>query len=933
MQRLYALLFLLLPALAFAQKATTIKGRVTDTLTKKGLSYATVSLVHAKDSTLMAFTRADSNGVFLLKGVDKGSYLLSASYVGFLPVWQPVQVNNTTTPIELGDVAMTDVNNTSVTVVAKRPPVVMNGDTLEFNTENFKTQPNAVVEDLLKKLPGVTVDADGTVRVNGQRVNRVYVNGREFFTGDPKMATKNLDADAVDKVQVYDKKSDRADFTGIDDGSGSPAINLKLKKDRDHATFGKLNGGAGNNRRYDAQTNINRFNGNEQLSLIGMANNINKQGFSMGDVLNFTGELARGMRNGGGISVKVSSGDDGIGLPVTGMGPNQQGIATTYAGGLNYNNLWNNKTDLNSNALFSDVRLVNDRNTQRQYLLPGNNYNYTSTGSTVKEASQQRFNLTLDQKIDSFTSFKLTPSLTWQQQKNQSNTRYVSESLDNVKLNDGYNNTFTKATGYNLRNDMILRHKFRKKGRTLSFSGELAYNNSQQDGTLETRNNFYQPGGNPFNNLNQTNSTDANTTNYGGNVTYTEPAGKKALIEINAFYNSTKGSSDKKTFDYNSADNKYTPNIYLTNAFENTYRYGGGGLGYRANYSKFNYGAGAAWQQARLISTNTTAGNTIKQTFTDVLPYASFQYKIHSTSNVRLSYSTSTQQPSTQQLQPLLNVSDPLNIVTGNPDLKRSYSHNISLNYLAADMATRKNFFAFIAASVTQSAIVYADSISATGARKSMPVNANGNMFLFGNASYGFAVRKLQSRFDVSLGANYNKNMAFINGAANRMQNLSINPGISWSYAIDNVIDVRTSATLRISKATYSLQPQLNTNYLTQEYGTEMTNYLPWGLVLNNNFTYTVNTGRADGFNTKIPFYNASVAKGFLKNKRAEIKLTVFDVLGKNVGINRSTSQSYIEDTRYTVLQRYFLCSFTFNLHKSGSAARGPQVQVKTFGN
>lgn len=481
MPRLFTLLCLLLPAMAMAQKPVTLQGRVTDTLTKKGLSYATVSLVHAKDSTLVGFTRADSNGVFTMKNIHKGEYLISASYVGFLPVWQPLSVNGLQ-DISQVELAMTDVNNSSVTVVSKRPPVVMNGDTLEFNSENFKTKPNAVVEDLLKKLPGVTVDADGTIRVNGQRVNRVYVNGREFFTGDPKMATRNLDADAVDKVQVYDKKSDRAEFTGIDDGSGAPAINLKLKKDRDHATFGKVNGGAGNNKRYDAQTNINRFNGNEQISLIGMANNINKQGFSMSDVLNFTGELARGMRNGGGITVRVSNGDDGIGLPVTGMGPNQQGIATTYAGGINYNNLWNNKTDLNSNALFSDIHLVNDRNTQRQYVLPGNSYNYTSTGSSIRDVNQQRFNLTLDQKIDSFTSFKMTPSLAWQQQKNESRTRYASESLDNTKLNDGYNNSFSKSTGYNLRNDMILRHKFRKKGRTLSFTGEITYNNSQQNG-------------------------------------------------------------------------------------------------------------------------------------------------------------------------------------------------------------------------------------------------------------------------------------------------------------------------------------------------------------------------------------------------------------------------------------------------------------------
>jgi len=216
---------------SFAQnKQAFIHGLVYDTASKKGLAYATVSIVGIKDSTLISFTRADSSGKFVLKNISKGSYLLSASYVGFVPVWQDISVKDGES-LSLGNINLTDLKNASaVTVIAKRAPVVMNNDTLEFNTENFKTQPNAVVEDLLKKLPGVTVDGDGTVKVNGQKINRVLVNGKEFFTGDPKLATKNLDADAVDKVQVFDKKTDRAEFTGVDDGLSEKAINLKLKK-------------------------------------------------------------------------------------------------------------------------------------------------------------------------------------------------------------------------------------------------------------------------------------------------------------------------------------------------------------------------------------------------------------------------------------------------------------------------------------------------------------------------------------------------------------------------------------------------------------------------------------------------------------------------------------------------------------------------------
>jgi hypothetical protein len=928
---IYFLLFI--PAILIAQKNTSIKGVVFDTASKKGLSFATVSLVNAKDSTLINFTRADSAGAFVLKQVSKGNYLLSTSYVGFAPVWKGITVSDET-ELNVGKVMMTDLANSSaVTVQAKRPPVVINGDTLEFNSENFKTQPNAVVEDLLKRLPGVTVDADGTVRVNGQRVNRVFVNGKDFFNGDPKMATKNLDADAVDKVQVFDKKSDRSEFTGIDDGNSQKAINLKLKKDRDNAVFGKVAAGAGNNERYDAQTNLNKFKGDKQISLIGMGNNINKQGFSMSDILNFSGELRNGMRNGGGMVIRTQSDDQG-GLPITGLGQNQQGIATTIAGGLNYNNNFKKKTDINASITASDVDLKTDRSTERQYVTPGNNFNYAAASNSNKKVQQQRLNMSIDHKIDSFTSLKITPVLTLQQQRNKNYTSSNSVTTTKQLLNDGYNNSTTKSDGFNLTNDILFRKKFRKKGRTISFSGNMNLNNSDQTGTLNTKNTFYTAGLPAKDSLlNQINSTDANTNSFGGNITYTEPVDKRSLVEFSGFYNSTIGKSDRKTFDYNSNSGKHDMlNTLLSNSFESNYNYTGGSVNYRTNRKKVSIDVGASLQLAELTSKNISNNNTIQQSFTDVLPNANIQYKFSNYKNLSLNYTTSTQQPSTAQLQPLQNVADLLNVYEGNPDLKRSYSHNINLNFFTADPATRQNFFAFAAFGITQNAIVNADVFSGNGARKSSPINVNGTTFLFGNINYGFPIKKLKLRADVSVGLNATKNFGIINGQTNTINNTAINPSIALSYFKDNTIDIQASANLRFNKATYSLQQQLNSNFLTQIYSTEITNYLPLGLVLNNNLNYTINSGRADGFNTEVPFWNASLAKGFLKNKRMEAKIAVFDILNRNVGVSRNANQNYIEDVRYNVLQRYLLLTFTYRLHKA-AASSGLGVVIRTFGN
>jgi hypothetical protein len=929
------LLILSLPFLAQAQKTpATVKGTVFDTLSKKGLAYATVSVVDAKDSTLVSFARADSLGKFKIATLQKGNYLLSASYVGYVPVWRSLVIKNDGEQINFGQIGMTDIVTAGdVTVTARRAPVTINNDTVEFNTENFKTQPNAVVEDLLKKLPGVTVDNDGTVRVNGQKVNRVLVNGKEFFTGDPKMATKNLDADAVDKVQVFDKKSDRAEFTGVDDGQSEKAINLKLKKDRNHALFGKVAAGGGNDQRYDAQTNINKFNGDQQFSVIGMGNNVNKQGFSITDVLNFTGELSRGMRSGGGVNIQIGGGSDN-GLPITGMGQNQQGVAKTFAGGINYNDTWNKKTDFNTSAMGSNVDLRTDRSTVRQNLLPGNEFDYLSNSSTAKNNKQQRINMTYDSKIDSSASIKFTPQFTLQQSDSRTTSDYVSQNNKGIKLNDGVTDSRTHSEAFNFGGNALFRKKLKKKGRTISSTVSLAYNDSKQNGDLYTRNTFYNNGtALPDSITNQKNTREAVTRSVGANIVYTEPVGKRSLLEFSGFFNTNVGNSKRVTYDYGTLSGKYDQlNLQQSNDFKSEYMYTGGSLSFRSNQKSMSYTLGTSLQGATLNSTNNTNGKNIRQTFTDALPNANVQYRFNSSRTLSLNYNTSTTQPGTLQLQPVTDVSDPLNTYTGNPNLKRSYQQSLSLNYFATNMYSQRNFFAFLSFSKTDNAIVNSDSIRLNGSRITMPVNANGNYVLFGSINAGFPIKKLKSRVDLGLGSNILHNMSFVNGKENGIDNFSISPNLNYSFSLENKIDISANARLNISKAKYSLQPQLNSNYLQQVYGLDMTNFLPWGLVLNNNMNYTINSGRADGYNTSVAFWNASIAKSFLKNKRAEIKFSAFDLLNQNIGVSRNANQNYIEDTRYNVLQRYFLMSFTFRLNKAGSNASGPRVVIRTVG-
>ena len=918
---------------AYTQKAT-VKGRVVDSAANKGLAYATVSLVKAQDSTLVTFARADSLGNFKLTGVDKGRYLISSSYVGHVPVWKPITVTTTEPLFNAGDVYMADTSNlTGVYVMTKRPPVEINNDTLEFNTENFKTQPNAVVEDMLKKMPGVTVDADGTIKVNGQTVKRVLVNGRDFFTGDIKMATKNLNADAVDKVQVYDKKSDQATFTGVDDGNSEKTINLKLKKDHNHALFGKVAAGGGSNGKYDAQANINRFNGDEQASFIGMANNTNRQGFSLMDVLNFTGELSRGMRNGGG-GLSIQTGGTNNGLPVSGLGQNQQGVAQTAAGGINYNNLWNKgKTDLSANYTASNVNLGTDEQSNTQYLLPGNNYNRADSSNTVNNALQHRVNVILDQKVDSLLSFKLTPSATWQRSDKTVQEDYTSVTPANVKLNNGFNNTATHSDAFNFTTDALLRKRFRKKGRTISADFNVAYNHSTQNGTQLSNNRFYDSTGNFLDsNINQYSSRDAVTKSFGGNVTYTEPLGKRSLLAFSSFYNTNMGQSNRQAYNYDVASGKH--DVYdslLSNNFSSNYAYSGGGISYRANKRKMSITAGAQLQAAVLNTTNNTTMQNIRQSFTDVLPNAILQYQFTQNKNLRIEYNTNTTQPSVTQLQPVADLTDPLFVSIGNPELQRSYNHNININMFAVNPAKRTNIFGIISYTATEKAIVQSDSITAYGAQVTKPVNVNGVQSLFGNLEYGFPIKKLHSRVDIGSSVNVGKSISFINGDKNGITTSTVGPNITYSFSKDDVVDIDVTASIKLNTAKYTLQPALNTNYTRKTYGLIITNYLPWGLSLHNDFNYILNTGRTGGYNTDIPLWNASLAKAFMKNKRGEIKLSAFDMLNKNTGVTRTSNLGYIVDEKYNVLQRYFLVSFTYSLNKSGLKTNGPNIKIKTI--
>lgn len=900
----------------------TIEGTVMDSTIKKPLNYATISLANAKDSSLISFTRANDAGFFQIKNVPSGKFLISISYVGYQHAWIAVKAG-TTAVLSLGNIYLQNTATmSSVTVTARRPPVVINGDSIEFNSENFKTQPNAVVEDMLKKMPGIEVDKSGAITVNGKSVSKVYVNGKEFFTGDPKMATRNLAADAVDKIQIYDKKSDQAMFTGIDDGNEETAINIKTKKDRKQSTFGKVGSGFGTPGRFDGQGNVNRINNDEQYSVIATANNVNKQNFSTGDIANFSG--AGGGRGGGGITINFSGGDGGTDA-------NSRGIAETYSLGGNYSNILNDKKmDFNANANGSDVSRYNTSNSFTQNLIPGNNFNRTSNSVSDSRNQQQRFNATIDNKVSETFSFKYTPSVSVQH--NTSN----SESTTSTFLPDGTptNGTATRASSVsdatNISNTLLLRKKFAKKGRTISSTITQGYNESLANGSQFTDQLFYNFGILTKDSiLDQQNKRKGLTQTYSTNIVYTEPISKKSLLEFNAYINKNNSSTSRKVFDKNSGNNQYDIlNNRLTNEFSSEYTYAGGGMNYRLNQKKYNFSTGFSIQNAMLNGINNSANTKINQEFKDILPSAMFQYNFSQTKNLNFNYRTSTNQPSLTQLQPVLDQSNINNQTIGNPNLKRTYNHNLNLRFFSTKVLAQRNFFALINAQFADNSIVNYDSVLPTRQILSKPVNVNGIYRVNATLNYGFGIKKLFSRINFGFNTGYNNNVNYANGILNTTIIKSFWPSITYTFSLDEIMDLNISARHNYNTTDNAINKSLNTNYVTRTYSADLVNYIPGGIVLNQSLNYVINEGRAPGFNTAVPIWNASLSKFFLKNKRAELKLSAFDLLNRNVGVSRNVTQNQIVDQSYNVINQYFLIGFTYSLQKSGLSTGGPRVMT-----
>ena len=918
MKQVYFIL-ILISNVAVAQKFS-IQGAVSDS-TGARLPSATVMILNPADSSLVNFTVTNEQGHFEFKNVARVTYVLKVTFVGYKTYSKDIKPDASAPTFDLGILEMHMAKTIlDEVVVSENVPVVVKRDTIEFNATAFKTNKNANVEELLKKLPGVEVDNEGNVTAQGEQVKRVTVDGKDFFGGsDPKLATRNLPADAIDKVQVLDRKSDQAIFSGVDDGQREKAINLELKEEKRHGAFGNVLGGYGTDSRYQAKANINRFDKGKQLSFLGMANNINERGFSIDDYMNFTGGSQQ-MMGGGQVRIQVG-GDTQNGVPLN-TGNRANGIFETYAGGLNFNNEFTKKTEVNGSYFYNFLDQDKLQTLSRDNFLQDGTFIYEERTQQNNTNDNHRASVTLDHQIDSTNSIRFSTNLNYNKTNTDTHTMSQNMTPDETVLNENMSHSISDGTSTTLNSALLFRHKFAKKGRNFSMNFQLSLSESERNGLLDAK---YKYEGDTVDTIvNQRSEQSNDNFSYGATVIYTEPLGNRKYLEGSYSFRQNINDVSRPVFDVNK--DQETLNDSLSNWYDSDYRYHRAGLNFKVNRKKYSVIIGGAMQETYLAGNLELHDVTINRSFSNFLPVARFNYDFSGNRHLRFDYETSVQEPTIQQLQPVVDNRDPLNPYRGNPALRPAYQQSWRLNFTSFDPGTFIGFFAFLDIDYITDAITNAVN-NDKFVRTTMPVNVKDNISVNGDATFTFPISKLKSRVNISANLREQHGINVIDEAQYTIQQRTVGSNLRYNYHYKDIFDMSLSAQLSRQRAAYEFG-QPDQKFFNQTYTGELNLRFAKNYLLSASFEYLVYDSKSANFHQAIPLLNLALSHFVLKNRSGEIKFSVNNLLDKALGINQTSSVNYVERSVTNSLGRYFMISFTYALNKQlnpiGGMRRGP---------
>jgi hypothetical protein len=896
-----------------------VKGKIQDQVAKTPLSGATVQL---KNSNLTRNAITAKTGEFTLSDIPDGSYKISISFVGYDASEKLITLQGKT--LDMGTIVLNKGSKDleEVVVKATTPPAQQKGDTVQFNASQFKVNPDANVEDLIKKMPGVVVD-NGTVKAQGENVKKVTIDGREFFGDDAAAALRNLPAEVVDKIQVFDKLSDQAQLTGIDDGNGYKAINVVTREDKRNGQFGRMYAGYGTQDRYQAGGAVNFFNKNRRISVVGLFNNINQQNFSGSDILGLTGT---GSGRGGGGAGRGGPGGD---FQVAG----RNGITTTNSLGINYSDLWGKNFNVTGSYFFNNNNNQNNSISNREQIItPDSSTFYREIGATDNKSSNHRINMRMEYKIDSNNTLLIIPSLNIQQNDNTNKVSGIQSLQTSDLISTTETNNRTKGNGYSFNNSLIFRHAFAKKGRSVSIGITTGMNT--RDATQETNSvsAFFKAGIPDYDSILQQQVSDIKGYNLSTNLVYTEPLGKKGLLQFSYNPSYSNNDADQRTWRFDQGEEKYSIlDTSLSNVFKSQITTQKGGISYRFGDKDKNLSIGLDAQEVKMNNDQTyPESQNLKKTFSNLLPNAMLRLKLTDKSNIRIFYRSSTNNPSVGQLQNVPNNPNALYITTGNPDLDQSVSNRLGGRYTYTNSRKGNSLFINLFATQTdnfitnatftpdQDSVLTPSVILKQGAQLSKPINMNGYWNLNTLITYSFPFKPIKSNLTFNAGGSFIRTPGQINNVSNIASSYTYTGGLVIASNISEYVDFNVNYNANYNIVKNSIQESRNNNYFSQTAGIGVSLLSKNGWIFQNDLNNQLYHGLSAAFNQNYWLWNMAVARKFLKDQKGELRLSVFDLLKQNRSITRTVTANYIEDLQTQVLTQYFMLTFSYKLKNFG---------------
>lgn len=932
------LILQLFSLLALAQESTfTIKGVVLDA-NNQSVSLAEAD-IFTEANQQKGSVYVETDGSFEFTEMAPGKYRINIHAYGYndLNVNVTVVDQNVQIAKQILNKAVVDELKT-VVISEDRIAVQQKDDTTQFDARAFKTNPDASAEDLLRKMPGMDLSS-GTPKTQGENITKVLVDGKPFFGEDPTAALKNLPAEVIDKIQVYDERSEQSQFSGFDDGNTTKTLNITTRKDRKEGVFGKVYVGAGtdigednSNRafRYSNGGTVNYFKGSRRITLMGLNNNVNQQNFSSQDLIG----SGSGAAGGGGMRGGGAGGRGGSGGGMSSMGGSNQGINRTNGIGLNYSDLWSPKVEVSGSYMFNNTKNNTDQEINRIFSLErqlGQTYQQFSNTESIN--INHRLNGRIKYTIDSFNTLLIMPNVSYQK-NNSLSTSDATTYLNNGFLNSSYNKNDRESEALNASLRMLYSHKFKKAGRSTSLWLDGGYNYNNSINNLYALNKYIEFINNDT--LDQMAYNDKDGYNLSASLSYTEPLSKRSSIQARYKYGYNFNNSDRQTFSRNPLDNEYNLlNTELSNVYATAYITNGAELSYRFAEKKYDFNVGLEYQNALLTGERTmpVAGD-ISRSFNNILPSARFKYTFSKTDNMRLFFRSYSRNPSVDQLQDVINNTNPLQLTSGNSNLVQSVNYDLFGMYNRANIKRNSTFFAMLRSNIVDNYIgnstivaeqdgTYDNIYLAQGAQYSKPINIDGYKSFNGFLTYGQLVSPIKTNVNVNLSAGYTITPGLINYIKNEAKTTNIGIGLVLSSNISENIDYTLSSTANINNVVNTINANANNKYYNQVSRFSI-NYIFWkGFVFNTELNHQYYSGLSRDFNQNFLLWNASLGKKVFKNQ-GEFKIQVFDLLGQNTAISRTNNELYVQDTRTNVLQRYFLGTFVWNLRyfKGGASEK-----------